>query len=355
MEQGSLKFLYKLLETPSTSGYEEQIQKVVKNYIKDFASYLKIDLHGNLIVGINTKAPRSVMLSGHCDQIGFMVKYIDKNGFVHIHPVGGIDFGVVPGSRAIIKSKNGIVSGVFGRRAIHLQKPDERQNMKLASEENWIDIGAKDQKEACKLIEVGDPVTFELGVSELKNNLISSPGLDDKVGCFVAIETLKKLAKTKLDVAVYAVSSVQEEVGLRGATTASYSINPEVGIAIDVTHSTDNPGFPSSNKSTDKKLGLGPTISRGLNTNPIVEKMLFKTAKDLKLKVQTDLYPYPGGTDASAMQINRNGVATNSIGIPCRYMHTTNEVVSLYDIEMAVKLLVGFIKNIKKSTDFTPR
>lgn len=354
MDANSKKFLYKLLETPSPSGYEEKIQKIVKNYAKGFADKVETDLHGNVIAGINTKAKRSVMLAGHCDQIGFMVKHICKDGYLYISPLGGIDFGVVPGSRATIHTEKGKVEAVFGRKPIHMQKAEERQKMKLGSDENWLDIGAKDKKEASKLISIGDPVTFELRVTELMNNLIAAPGLDDRVGCFIAIEVLRKCARAKLNVALYAASTVQEEVGLRGARTAAYSINPEVGIAIDVTHSTDNPGAGSS-KGTPKKLNGGPAISRGLNTNPVVYKRMLQAAKEKKIAVQTDLCPYPGGTDASAMQVTRGGVATINIGIPNRYMHTNAEVVSLKDIENSIKLIVAFVKNISKSTDFTPR
>lgn len=350
----SQEFLYKLLNTPSVSGYETRIQKVIKKYISDFTDDIEVDLHGNLIAGINTQAKRKVMLAGHCDQIGFMVQHIDEKGFLRVLPVGGIDFSVVPGAKATIHTKQGPVKAVFGRTAIHLVPLEQRDSMKLGAKYNWLDIGAKDGKEAKRLVEIGDPITYELGITELANNLISSPGLDDKVGCYIAIEVLKRLAKKKLNVAVYAASTIQEEVGLRGATTAAFAIDPEIGLAIDVTHGTDNPAGTGDLKQEDVKLGSGPTISRGLNTNPVVEQRLLTAAKSAKVPVQVDLYPRPAGTDASAIQVNKRGVATASIGIPCRYIHTTVEVISLKDIEYAITLLVKFISDIKPGTDFRP-
>ncbi len=353
MNKQSKEFLYKLLTTPSVSGYEVPIQRVVKDYITPHADTVEVDLHGNLVAGLNVKASKKVMLAGHCDQIGFMVRYISKDGCLHVAPIGGIDFGVVPGSKATVHTKNGPVNAVFGRRPIHLQDKDDRAVMKLSEKYFWLDVGAKDQEEAEKMIGIGDPVTYHLNVTELANNLIAGPGMDDRVGCYVAIETLKECSKRKLAVALYAASTVQEEVGLRGAITAAYSVNPEVGLAIDVTHATDNPGA-NDLKDTTIAINGGPTISRGLNTNPVVEQRLLAAAKDAKVKTQVDLYPMPSGTDASAIQLSRGGTATASIGIPCRYMHTNVEVVSLQDIDNTVKLLTEFICKIQAKTDFRP-
>ena len=198
MNLDSKKFLYKLLETPSPTGFEVQIQKVVKARMKDYADEITSDLHGNLIVGINTKAPRRVMLAGHCDQIGFMVKHITEKGFIYVDQLGGIDKGVIPGSKATIYGKNGPITGVFGRKPIHSQSAEERQKMTLDINNNWIDIGAKDRKEAEKFVSIGDPATYELYVQELQNNLFAGVGLDDRVGLFVVMEALRLLSKTKL-------------------------------------------------------------------------------------------------------------------------------------------------------------
>lgn len=353
MNKQSKDFLFKLLTTPSPTGYEHWIQRVVRNHMKDCADTIETDLHGNVIVGINPKAKRRVMLAGHCDQIGFMVKHVTKDGYVYLMPLGGIDTGVLFGAHVTIHAEKGPVEGIIGRKPIHAQTGEERDRPKAEMDKIWVDIGAKNEKEALKRVEVGDPVTFKLGVIELGNDFIVSPGLDDRVGLFVAMEALRLCAGAKLNVGLYAVSTVQEEVGLRGARTAAFSVDPEVGIAIDVTHAFDNPGH-DANKASPCKLQSGPCITRGPSTNPVVGKALVAAAKKAKIPWQPSPSSGMLGNDANAMQVSRGGVATASIGIPNRYMHTQVEMCSLKDIEDSAKLLAAFVKGIGPKTDFRP-
>lgn len=353
MEKEPKEFLYNLLATPSPTGFEQAIQRVVRTRMKKYADSIETDLHGNVTVALNSKASRKIMLAGHCDQIGLMVTHITKEGFLYVAPLGGIDAGVLPGAQVTIHGKSGAVPGVVGRKPIHVQKGDERDRMKLELDKMWIDIGAKSKKDAEKLVEIGDGVTFRLGVTELGPDLISAPGLDDKVGLFVAMEALRLCARAKLKVGLYAVSTVQEEVGLRGAKTSAYNIDPEIGIAIDVTHATDNPGHDDS-KAVPCKLGAGPCVSRGPNVNPVVEKRLVAVAKRYKIPFQLEPSSRLLGNDANAMQVSRAGVAAGSIGIPNRYMHTQVETCHLKDLENAAKLLAGFVKDIDAKTDFRP-
>lgn len=354
MNKSSKDFLFKLLETPSPTGVEEEIQKVVRKRMSQYADMIETDLHGNVIVGINTSAKRSVMLAGHCDQIGFLVKHITKEGFIYVMPLGGIDAGVLHGAHVTIYGSKGPVSGVIGKKPIHLQKPEERKKSDNDIEKTWIDIGVKSQKEAEKLISIGDSVTFQLGVTEMGGDFIMSPGLDDKVGLFVAMEALRIASKSKLDVALYSVSTVQEEVGLRGAITSAFNVNPEVGIAIDVTHASDNPGYDDK-KCVPCKLGYGPCISKGPNTNPILGRLLESTAKQKKIPYQIAPNGRPLGNDANAIQVSRGGVAAAAIGIPNRYMHTQVEMCSLTDLEQSAALLAALVKEIKPRTSFIPR
>lgn len=353
MNKNSKEFLYRLLTTPSPTGSERWIQRVVRDQMKDVADSIETDLHGNVIVGLNPKAKRRVMLAGHCDQIGFMVKHISKEGFIYLAPLGGIDAGVLFGAHVTIHAEKGPIEGIIGRKPIHAQSAEERQSMKTDLDKVWVDVGAKSAKEVEKRVQIGDPVTFKLGVVELGDDFIVSPGLDDKVGLFVAMEALRLCAGSKLDVGLFAVSTVQEEVGLRGARTAAFSVDPEVGIAIDVTHAHDNPGH-DANKQSPCKLGLGPTITRGPHTNPVLEKALVAAAKKAKVKWQPSPSSGMLGNDANAIQVSRGGVAAASIGIPNRYMHTQVEVCSLQDIESAAKLLAAFVKGITPKTDFRP-
>lgn len=349
----SKDFLHSLLLTPSPTGHEQPVQRLVRQRMKAYADSIETDLHGNVICALNPKAPRKVMLAGHCDQIGLMVRHISNDGYIYVSALGGIDVGVLHAARVTIHTEKGPVEGIIGRKPIHAQSGEERDKTKNDIDRIWIDIGAKDKKDAEKRVKIGDVATFHLSVLDLGNGLISAPGLDDKVGLFVAMEVLRICSKKKLNVGLYAVSTVQEEVGLRGAQTSAYGINPEVGIAIDVTHASDNPGNENS-KATPCKLGAGPTIAAGPNINPVVERMLRDSAKKTKSAFQIAPTTRPLGNDANTIQVARGGVAAAAIGIPNRYMHTQAEVCAYKDLELAIKILVHFVTSISAKTDFRP-
>ncbi len=349
----SKDFLHSLLLTPSPTGHEQPVQRLVRKRMKDYADSIETDLHGNVICALNPKASRKVMLAGHCDQIGLMVRHISNDGYIFVSALGGIDVGVLHGSRVTVHTDKGSVEGVIGRKPIHAQSAEERDKTKNDIDRIWIDIGAKNKRDAERRVRIGDVATFHLAVLDLGNGLISAPGLDDKVGLFVAMEVLRLCSKKKLNVGLYAVSTVQEEVGLRGAQTSAYGINPEVGIAIDVTHASDNPGNENS-KATPCKLGSGPTISAGPNINPVVERMLRDSAKKTKSAFQIAPTTRPLGNDANTIQVARGGVAAAAIGIPNRYMHTQAEVCSYKDLELAIKILAHFVTSITPKTDFRP-
>lgn len=358
MKKNSFDFLVELLETPSVSGFETEIQKVIKKRVKSFADRVEVDVHGNLIAVVNPGGKFKVMLAGHCDQIGMMVTHIDEHGYLYFRQVGGIDPSVVPGSKVIIHTHGGPLVGVIGHKPVHLLTQAER-GQKVELSKLWIDIGVITSEEAKKLVTIGDPVTYALGVEKLQNHVIASPGLDDRVGAFVVMETLRLYAgaeksKKDKDIAVYAVSTVQEELGLRGAKTSCYNIDPQVGIAVDVTHASDNPAVDAKEIGT-VKLGEGPTIARGANINPILESLLRSVAKKKKLKYQPLGSPAATGTDANVMQISRSGVATALIGLPNRYMHTQVELVDLRDLEVASDLLSSTILEMRADQSFIPQ
>lgn len=358
MQKDSKEFLYKLLETPSPSGFEQEIQKVVKKRAAKFADELSIDVHGNLIACYNPGAPIRVMLAGHCDQIGLMVKHIDSKGYITFGAIGGIDPAVMPGTELYILTDNGPIPGVVGHPPIHLLTERERGAAK-SLDKMWIDIGSNDSKEVKKIVSVGDPIVYSLGVTELQGTRIASPGCDDVVGVYVVMEAMRIVAsktkgkKKKFPVSLYSVSTVQEEVGLRGANTSSFGIDPHVGIAVDVTHATDNPGADAKKVGT-VNLGDGPTIARGANINPNLERMLREASRLKKIPTQLLAAPRATGTDANVMQLNRSGVATALIGIPNRYMHSQVEVVDLKDLDNAAKLIAETILKISKKSSFIP-
>ncbi len=357
MDKAATDFLFRLLETPSPSGFETEIQQVVKKRASRFADEVEIDVHGNLIAVVNPSGKLRVMLAGHCDQIGMMVTHIDDKGYIYFGPIGGLDPTVIPGSRVSIHTRRGLVVGVIGNKPIHLL-PESERGKRLELRHLWIDIGAKNGDEAKARVRIGDPITYQLGASRLGKTAITSPGCDDRVGTFVVMEALRlfseKRQAKKSQVALFAVSTVQEELGLRGARTASYGIDPAAGIAVDVAHASDNPGAEAKEIGT-VKLGAGPTIARGANINPVLEKLLVDTAERLKIAYQPLGMPLASGTDANVMQVNRKGVAAALVGIPNRYMHTQVEVVDLRDLELAVRLVGETALAMTPNMNFVPR
>ncbi len=355
MHNESREFLYELLETPSPSGFEQPAQRIVRERMDPFADEISLDVHGNTIVALNPKGSPRVMFAGHIDQIGFMVRYITEDGYVYFGPIGGIDATVVPGLALTVHTVKGPVEGVIGRKPIHLMKPDERNQGKVELNTLFLDIGAKDKKTAEKMVSIGDPITYKLGVTELGGDLVSSPGMDDKVGAFVVLEALRliKASRRKCQCAVYAVSTVQEEVGLRGARTSCFGIDPLVGIAVDVTHSADYPGVEKTVVG-DLSIGKGPVVSIGPNINPALGQMLLDAGRRKKIPHQREGEPRATGTDANVIQISRSGVAAGLVSIPNRYMHTPVEVVGLSDLENAAKLLAETVLQITPKTDFIP-
>jgi len=348
----ALKFLTDMVAAPSPSGFEQPVQRVVRARAEDIADEVHTDLHGNVIAVRNPEGSPRVMLAGHCDQVGLMVQHITDQGLIKFATIGGIDAVVLAAQRVIVHSAKGPVAGVIGHKPIHLMTAEER-GKKAEVDQMFIDIGAKDKKAARKLVEVGDCVTFELGLRDLGRNAVSGAGFDDKVGVFVAMEAMRLLKNRKISCALYSVSTVQEELGLRGAQTSAHGIDPLVGIAIDVTHATDYPGVEAS-KCGEVKLGDGPTVARGPNINPVLGKLLLDVAKKEKIPYQVEPCPRGTGTDANAIQTTRSGVAAALISIPNRYMHTPIEVVSLSDLEDAAKLVAEAVARIDDSVDFTP-
>jgi tetrahedral aminopeptidase len=352
MQDSSLTFLNNLLHTPSASGFERAIQDVVRGWAKPYADEIRTDRHGNVIAALNPAGSPRIMLAGHCDQIALMVQHIDDQGYLYVQPIGGWDMQILLGQNLTVWGAGGPIVGVVSRRAPHLLTTEERNKVPLFTD-IWVDIGVTDRKEAAELVALGDPVTFELQSRPMRNNFLTSPGLDDKVGVWTVMEALRLMHGRPLHAAVFCVSTVQEEIGLRGATTSSYGINPAVGIAVDVCHATDTPGNDKKQLG-ETKLGAGPVVFRGPNINPHVFDRLQSTAKAHEITVQPRGVPRATGTDANAIQLARDGVATGLVGIPNRYMHSPVEVVSLDDLDRAAKLLAEFCLGVSAEIDWTP-
>ena len=271
MEKKQLEFLRTLVETPGISGYEQAVQQVVRDYAESFSDTMTTDLHGNLILCKNPDAPVRVMLAGHADQIGLIVSHINDDGFIYTQSIGGWDPQQLVGQRMTIWSETGAVHGVIARKPVHLLEDAERKKV-VKTKDLWIDIGARSKADAA-MVRIGDQVTFELGFQEMINGRANSPATDDRTGVWVVVETLRRCAEAGIECGLYAVTTVQEEIGLRGARTAAHAVDPHIGIAVDVTHATDCPTM-DKNQDGDIRLGGGPVILRGPNVNPEVNARL---------------------------------------------------------------------------------
>ncbi len=241
---------------------------------------------------------------------------------------------------------------MIGRKPIHLLTEEERKQVPKFKD-LWLDLGASSREEAEKLVRVGDPVTLELVYCDLRNGRAASPAMDDKCGLWVVMEALRRIDAERLGWAVYAVSTVQEEVGLRGARTSAFGVDPHVGVAVDVTHATDAPTIEKKEQG-DVALGKGPVIERGPNMNPQVVRKLMEVARQNGIAFQVEASGKATGTDANSIQVSRAGVATGLVSIPNRYMHSPVEMIALDDIDRAADLLARFAESLQADEDFIP-
>ncbi len=349
MDKKSIEFLKEMMAASSPSGFETEVQQVVMKHMSKSADRVESDVLGNVAAALNEKGSPRIMLAGHCDEIGLLLQHINNDGYLYFQQIGGIYLPALQGQRVTVQGRKGKVPGVIGRK-----KGESTEVPKsFPIESLWVDIGAKSRKEAEDIVAIGDPITFPANFQELPNNLLLSRGFDDKIGVFAIAGIIKELSGAKFAPAVFGVSTVQEEIGTRGATTSSFNINPDIGIAIDVIEATD---YPDTDKRTkgEVALGKGPVLHRGANINPVIGRMLIDTARELSMPYQVTAAAGPTGTDARAMQLVRAGVATALISVPLRYMHTSGEIISLDDIENIVKLVVTLVKKMKKDTSFLP-
>ena len=354
MTKQTRQFLADLINSVSPSGYEAPAAKVWKAEADAFAARVWTDTHGNSHAIVNPGGKPRVMLAGHYDEIGFQVSYIDEQGFVWMQALGGWDPQIAQGQRVQIMTKKGIVRGVVGKMAIHMQTPEERKKVSEIRD-LWIDIGAKDKKDAEKMVEIGDPLVVAYGFEEMANGLAAGRAFDNRAGAFVVLEAARQLPKIQPAAEIHAVATVQEEIGLRGATTAAYGIDPDIGIAVDVTFATDHPKMEEARKRENLiELGRGPVLTRGPNINAKLFDLIVKTAKAEKIPYQVNAEPRGTGTDANAIQLNRAGVVSALISIPLRYMHSPCEIISLKDLEQGAKLLAKTVEAITPRTNFVP-
>jgi tetrahedral aminopeptidase len=353
INHNSMNFLKKLMGASSPAGFEFEVRKIWKEEMKDKCEKLDADYHGNIWAIANESLSPKIVLAGHIDEVGFIVRYIDDNGFIYIRPIGGIDLAIVQARKVKIRTKNGDIPGVIGRKALHLLSGDEGKSAP-SIDQIFIDIGAKSGDEAKKLVEIGDPITYTNTIEELRNNIYCSKAFDNRLGAFIVAEVMKNIysRKDELKASLYSVGTCQEEGGIRGIRSFSHKIKADVGIAVDGTFSVDTP-HSNQKKEGNVAIGKGPALARGANTNPKLYELMTEICKEKEIPYQIEAEPGGNGTDADGMQVIM-GCATALVSIPLRYMHTQYEVICTDDVENVIKLLTELCLRIDEKTDLIP-
>ena len=352
MESSARSFLDTLLSTPGVSGYEQAVQQIVRDYVSSFADEIDTDLHGNVIATLNSGGAPTLMLDGHCDQLGMIVSHIDETGYLFFQTVGGWDPQQLVGQRVTVWTSDDPIHGVISRKAIHLLTDDEKKRV-VDPKDRWIDIGATNGKDAASVVAIGDAVTVQLGIQEMRNGLANAPAMDNRTGVWVVFEAMRRAAAKGVSCKLVVASTVQEEIGLRGARTAAHGIDPHVAIAVDVTHATDCPGIDKRQRGVID-LGEGPVIVRGPNINPRVGARLEKIATSDEIPFQIAALGRAAPNDANSLQVTRAGVATGLVQLPNRYMHSAVETIAFSDLNAAADLLAGFAGALRAEDSFVP-
>lgn len=339
-----IQLLQPISATVSPSGYEDNIRLLLKSIVLPLVDDCTEDVHGNLICYKHCSKPEScktIMYIAHMDEVGLMVTYIEESGYIRFTCIGGVDLQILIGRNVKIIHNGTEIPGIIGAKPYHMKRHPVSGDFEES--ELWIDIGVSGKEEAEKLVSVGDCVVIDTPFTKLPNGQIASRGCDDKAGVVALINMLGLIKDAHIKSNIVVVFSVQEEVGLRGAKTASYFVSPDTCIAVDVAHATD---YPSINKAKygDIRIGGGPVIPCGSDLTPAIQNSLKQISQQKGIIFQQLALSSPSGTDANAVQLTKDGCATGLISIPCRYMHTPVETISLVDVESVSEVLAEFCK-----------
>lgn len=355
MRDKSLEFLRTLVNTPSPTGHEARGQRVWLDYVSSYADETFSDAYGNCVAVLNKGGSPRVMLAAHADEISMTVCHIDKEGFLWVRRMGGVDPAISKAQRVTIHTRKGPVSGVVGNVAFHLIKGQKERKVPEWGE-LFVDIGVSSRKEAEKLVQVGDPLTLVDEFELLRNDLAVARAFDNRVGTFAVAETLRLLrgGKKGLTAEVCAVSNIMEETGLLGARQIAYSLKPDLALVVDVTHATDYPTV-SQQLHGDIRLGAGPAITHGGASHPEVVARLESVAKKAKIPLQHEAPSTTSGTDTDVIFWTRGGIPSALISLPNRYMHSPVEIVNLKDLVQIPELMASFVSSLKPGEEFKVR
>ncbi|RYD33377.1 MAG: M42 family peptidase [Verrucomicrobiaceae bacterium] len=353
MEKSAKAFLYQLLSTPSPTGFEIEGQRIWAKYVREYSDRVESDAYGSAWAVIEGKSPLKLMIEAHADEIGFMVKHITSEGFIHVDRIGGSDYATARGRKIIFQGDKGPVTGIIGNTAIHIR---DRTGGEKAPEvhELYVDVGADSAKGVEALgLRVGHPAVYSVSVEEFGQDRLCGRALDNRIGGFIIAEVMRRLSrqKAKLPVTVIAANCVQEEIGGYGARMVTYRLEPDVAICLDVTHATDTPGIEKT-KHGSVKLGGGPSVTHGTCCHPLVVQRIVKVADKEKIALQHESSSRYSGTDTDSIYHVRAGTPSALISLPLRYMHSVVELVDLRDVENVISLLTAFALNMKPSDTF---
>jgi endoglucanase len=353
MTDDAKSFFFDLLDTPSPTGFEVPGQRIWTDYVRDHADEVKSDAYGTAWATLEGTAgePPRVMLDAHVDEIGFMVRHITDDGFIHINRIGGSDRAIARGLRVRILGEDGPVTGVVGNTAIHIRDTKNEKVPKV--HELFVDIGASDQEEVHdRGIRVGHPMVFDVGPTDLTESRITARAIDNRLGGFIIAQAVARLADDRPDWTVQAANSVQEEIGGHGAEMITHRLNPDAAVAFDVTHATDSPGI-NSKKHGLVEIGEGPTVTHGTSNHPQLVERVVDVAEAEDIPLQHEPSSRRTGTDTDSIFKTRSGVPSVLLSVPLRYMHSTVEVVDTDDIEHCVQLYAAVVRSFRSDEEFS--
>lgn len=355
ISEDAVAFLKRLLDAPGPSGFETLAGRSWRAEAERFAERVTVDVAGNCIAEVNPGGSPTILIDGHIDEIGVIVQYIDDDGFVYISPIGGWDPQVLVGQRIRFVASTGDVIGVIGRKPIHLIKPNDREQA-VKFTDLWVDVGGRNRSEVEGRLSLGDPGVIDSKAHDFPGNRIVSRSVDDRIGAFAALEALRRYSGQPGSARVVAAATTQEEIAWTGggALVAANSIHPRMAIVVDVTHASDVPNAEKKELG-DVRLGGGPVLGRGALISPVVFELLRGAARAKNIPFTVHAVGHDTSTNADAIHIAREGVATALVSIPNRYMHSPNEMVSLDDVDHTAELIAEVCRMVDRQTDFTAR
>lgn len=355
MNEFDVDFLEELLTTPSPTGFESAGQKVWKSYVEGFSDEVQTDAYGSAVAKLNTSFDVvTIMLEAHCDEIGMIVQHITDDGYIYINKLGGSDSTIARAKRVNIHNKKGIVSGVVGNTAIHLQDKKNGGGKQPAWKDIYVDIGVESREEALELIQVGDPITYADEIEFLSDDVLTGRGLDNRIGGYVIARVMKRLSERRddLDVNVMALNSVQEEVGGYGARMMSYRLEPDMAFVTDVTHATDTPGI-NHREHGKVELRKGPSVQHGGANHPNFVSFIEEVSEQKNIAVQHEATSVRTGTDTDSIFYQKSGIPSALVSLPLRYMHSPVETASKQDVESLIELMTETVLSLRPDQTFS--